>query len=341
MDRRRKVVIRTDISKRTGIGHLIRCLNLAQAFRKRGYRCLFLIKGKDARPILAKSGFRFSILSENLKPAKEIDFLGSLLGREKADILITDSYNIDDSYIHKIKPHTRLVVRIDDRLTRRRNEGLLINQSRELNGKRPRKGELIGSRYAIINDRFMKPDKRRTIRSRAGRIMVSIGGSDLRNQTKKVLKALLTAEKPLKINIITGYLSNGIKDIRALAKDKRNIRIISKTDSMADYMLKSDIAVCAGGTTLWETCCTGLPTISITVADNQSSQVRYLSKKGAICSLGWYGRVREADIKRAVSLHLRDRALRARMSVTGKRIVDGKGKERILKAVESLLKGEG
>jgi len=334
----KKIAFRFNATTDIGLGHAIRCMNLAKECRKRGYCCVFIVQQGQAQKVLAKSRVRHIAINKNLGIDDEAKALINILKKEECDILITDSYSIDNQYLKKVKGHLKLLIRTDDRIISKGPEDILINQSRRSKDSSINKGKLIGPKYVIINNDFIRVRKVRKIRKDPVRIVVSLGGSDMKKQTRKVVQALLKLENKFKIDVIAGQLNMDIGNIRKITNNRPNFKIIKSASSMAGYMLKADLGIFAGGTTLWEAACTGLPIVSMIIADNQKEQVNYLSKIKVLHRLGWYHKVKIKDVHDAVWALIRDHQKRSRMSINGKRIVDGKGKARVLDVIDRYYK---
>ena len=103
--------------------------------------------------------------------------------------------------------------------------------------------------------------------------------------------------------------------------DGKNIKIIMETDNMAKLMLDADLAIGAGGSTSWERCCLGLPTIVFMIADNQREVVKNLEQLGAV--------IVAENLKEDLQLIMRDIDLWKRMSNKAQEICDGLGVHRI------------
>ena len=99
-----------------------------------------------------------------------------------------------------------------------------------------------------------------------------------------------------------------------------------------------DIAITAGGTTLYELCATGVPSIAFTMADNQVDFTKSFHEHEAICYVG------DARSDNALARNLAarlfsilpDKALRTRLSANARKLVDGRGAERIADAIINL-----
>ncbi len=102
---------------------------------------------------------------------------------------------------------------------------------------------------------------------------------------------------------------------------------------MAELMARADIAFGAAGTTTWERCCVGLPSIMAVLAPNQREIADGVSSEGAALLAG---QASDIDVRRLANAYNQlkdDAALRASMSAQGMKLVDGLGCERVAEAM--------
>ena len=104
----------------------------------------------------------------------------------------------------------------------------------------------------------------------AKRILVYFGGTDKNNLTELTLSSFLKLNrKNIALDIVINSKNLQKEKIKKLSKKNKNIKIYSDLTSLASLILKADLAIGASGTTSWERCCLGLPSIVISIADNQ------------------------------------------------------------------------
>jgi UDP-2,4-diacetamido-2,4,6-trideoxy-beta-L-altropyranose hydrolase len=102
-------------------------------------------------------------------------------------------------------------------------------------------------------------------------------------------------------------------------------------------MSSADLCIGAGGTTTWERCCVGLPTIAIILAENQKNISKSLDKKGALINLGWYHNVTENNIKEGIEGLIDNPQKMVSMSDKSRSLVDGEGVSRVYDATRGCL----
>jgi UDP-2,4-diacetamido-2,4,6-trideoxy-beta-L-altropyranose hydrolase len=165
-----------------------------------------------------------------------------------------------------------------------------------------------------------------------------MGGADPKNVTSKVLRAIHMLDRPdIAIDVVIGNLSPYHDEIKTLASKIPNTSCHHNVENMAELMASADLCIGAGGTTTWERCCVGLPTISIILAENQKSISESLHKEGAIINLGWYHNVTENNIKEGIEGLINNPQKMASMSDKSRRLVDGEGVNRVIDTIISIV----
>lgn len=119
------------------------------------------------------------------------------------------------------------------------------------------------------------------------------------------------------------------------AKKNANVILHENVSRMSEIMLKSDMAISAGGSTLYELCACGTPTLAIVIADNQREMVDMMSSEGYIISLGWHGELADMELLQKIKLLCADYEKRVSLSKKMQKLVDGEGVRRI---VEEIIK---
>jgi len=147
---------------------------------------------------------------------------------------------------------------------------------------------LFGAQYALLRPEFIDARKKARIRNgNVNNILIFFGGTDLTNETEKAINALQNLPlNNFSATIIVGRNNPYRSQIETLCMQFSNFSYRCQVDNIAELMVHSDLAIGAGGTTAWERCAMGLPSIMISVANNQDSICSYLQKAGAAFFLG-------------------------------------------------------
>ena len=208
-----------------------------------------------------------------------------------ASWIVVDGYHFDAAYQRSIKDSGKKLLFIDDNgCASHYYADIVLNQNIHASEKLYSKREhytslLLGTRYALLREEFLVwQGWKRKIPEFAQNILVTLGGSDPENVTRKVYDAILQLEFN-RLNVIIVAANNRYSDQMKclIEKSKVNIEFRSNVEKMSDLMAWADVAISAGGTSTWELAFMGLPMITIAIADNQCQIVEELSKDRSCC----------------------------------------------------------
>jgi UDP-2,4-diacetamido-2,4,6-trideoxy-beta-L-altropyranose hydrolase len=165
-----------------------------------------------------------------------------------------------------------------------------------------------------------------------------MGGVDSKNITSKALRAIQMLDRSdIVIDVVIGNLNPYHDEIKILTSKIPNTSCHHNVENMAELMASADLCIGAGGTTTWERCCAGLPTIAIILAENQKNISESLDKEGALINLGWYHNVTENNIKEGIEGLIDNPQKMVSMSGKSRRLVDGEGVNRVCDAIISMV----
>lgn len=260
---------------------------------------------------------------------EEKDRLFNLI--KKVDIVIIDSYLADYDFYRKVSNAVKIAVYIDDNKRIDYPKGIVVNGTlfAEEMGY-PKKKDidyLLGSMYIPLRKEFWYIQAK-GIKEDIESVMVTFGGDDSRNMTSKVLRLLVDRYPELTKKVIIGKGFRNTNEIESIKDNRTSLIYYPDAEGMKKVMLESDIAVSAGGQTLYEFARVGIPTIAITVADNQLNNIKGWQKTGFIEYAGWWENKVLDNIVKAIEL-LKGTDLRRKRAEIGKRIIDGLGARRI------------
>jgi UDP-2,4-diacetamido-2,4,6-trideoxy-beta-L-altropyranose hydrolase len=299
-----KIVFRVDSSTKMGVGHLMRCLTLADELNSQNHQITFICRNLTGNLIVLIRQKKYKIITipivqnfttnniylEWLGATQEYDAEQTIRVLPKnVDLLIVDSYALDVVWHQRLRKFTKKIMVIDDLADRGFDCDTLLNQNlgaqkKDYKGKVPNDCELLlGCDYALLRPEF--PNLRNTVLGKrkntkeVKNILISLGGSDEQNRTYGILKEI---PNNLNIVVVLGGSSPYSEMIKKYTKDKESIKVIIGADNMAELMLNADLAIGAGGSTSWERCCLGLPTLLYITANNQKSISENLEQIGAV-----------------------------------------------------------
>jgi len=343
------VVFRTDSSHNIGTGHVMRCLSLADATRRNDTNISFVCREGLGNLIsyIENRGYEVHLLPGEIDIEKDRRLTKNILSKNesKPDWLIIDHYDIGIQWESAMYGLVNKIMVIDDLANRKHVCDLLLDQNYSKNEDRYSglvSGnciKLLGPKYSILRPQFQKV--RNNLRKRDGgvnRILVFMGGADPKNVTSKALRAIRMLDRSdIAVDVVIGNLNPFHEEIKNLISKIPNTICHHNVENMADLMLSADLCIGAGGTTTWERCCVGLPTMTIILAENQKSISENLDKKGALINLGWYHNVTENNIKEVIEGLFDNPRKMVSMSDKSRRFVDGEGVNRVCDAMTSIV----
>lgn len=291
------VFFRVDRSPAIGTGHWARCQVLARALEKQGVSCYFFENLASPQDFLqaAKKKLRSRVHSKAAAAQSQ--------QMPQADWVVLDGYQFGQDWEVQARDAGFRVLTIDDAPKRHYACDLLLdpNLSKAGAGRwllhlAPHTRLYSGAKFLLLREEFLSYPKRR-IRLEAGgeltRVLVSMGGSDPPGASLQVLQALMTPELlRLEVLVIGGAYNARASELKALVAKRTklagqmNTVYVESTTTMAAHMHEADLAIGAGGTSIWERAYMGLPSLVVSLADNQSDAALHFQAAAAHVFLG-------------------------------------------------------
>ena len=331
-------VFRADASSAIGVGHVTRCLTLAAGLSRRGWRSVFVCRDQTTQsvPGLAGASDRLIVLDAHDDASAMMSALPA-----GCDLLVVDHYGWGRAQEERCRGWARRTLVIDDLADRGHDCDFLLDQTlgrsqeeyRRLVG--PRTRPLLGSRYALLRPQFRSfrveaVERHREIR-KVRRILVSLGGTDPHDISSRALRAIDRSGLDVEVDIVMGKAAQNLPQVRELAgKLDRPVRVLTDVADMAGLMIEADVAIGASGTSSWERCCMGLPSLVVITAENQRQISRVLADAEAIHVLGRADEVTETIMCEALNRFASQCDRLAEMSRRAAAICDGLGELRVV-----------
>lgn len=350
------ILFRADASTQIGTGHIMRCLTMAAEMRQEQAEVFFICRELQGHlcGCLERENipvFRLGCpeLIEAKKHYSDQHSIGweddaeeviQILKKEffkrnlEIDWLIVDHYDLDKQWEKKMRPFVKKIMVIDDLADRFHDCDLILDQNLCVNMEQRYDGlvpegciKLLGPKYALLRPEFK--EAREKLRKRNGpvkRILVFLGGSDPSNETVKVLKAIeMLGRCDIAVDVIAGISNPQKEQVKEFCNSMPNTYYYCQVDNMAEFMAQADLAVGAGGSTAWERCCLGLPTLTIITAKNQEETTRALALTGATLNLGYCHEITSAEISQVLNLLISNEFLLNNMQNAALSVIPGIG----------------
>lgn len=355
-----KISFRVDASLQIGIGHVMRCLTLADALEAIGADCHFISREHIGHllEVIEQRGYKVHRLAapastfEEAKAPAHAAWLGSTWEADAAETaavvaalqpewLVVDHYAIDQRWEEVLAPFCRQMMVIDDLADRKHKCDLLVDQNL---GRQPEHYAklvpahcrvLTGPHFSLLRPEFAALRsyslQRRQAQPALRQLLITMGGVDESNATGQVLQALKTCALPAecRITVVMGLTALWLQNVQELAaRMPWPTDVVVNVGDMAQRMADSDLAIGAAGGTSWERCCLGLPTLISALADNQKDGARALEAEHAAQFIGETSAI-STQLPLALA-ELLNSDIRSRMSSVASAITDGNGVQIIL-----------
>ncbi len=345
MEQKKCIAFRADGGESIGMGHIMRCIGLAQEFNKRGYRPFFVSASHSDKVAdrLAYEGFDYVCSDSEIASTEDLEFLVRKCQEHACNSVVVDGYGFGSDWLGRLRnAGFSSLLWTDYVQAERLPVDVILDQTpvdNETNYKNAALGTtkvLNGLKYVVLRDEFLKCSSIRRKRKKAKKLLITFGGSDNAGGTVKVLEALQSRSYGVALDIVIGPANPYGDRIAKLAGELEDSEVHVATNKMAEIIANADLAVSAAGTSLWEFAYSGLPTIAISIADNQLPLAESLDTLGCSVYLGRLSEFSYSDFGKALDGLLEDANGLSTYSSKMLELVDGRGRERVVDYFESL-----
>ncbi|MEA2042892.1 MAG: UDP-2,4-diacetamido-2,4,6-trideoxy-beta-L-altropyranose hydrolase [Bacteroidota bacterium] len=351
MDNIRHMVVRLDAGEKYGMGHLSRCISLAEEFIPE-FQINFIIKTDNTLKVttfieekLTFGNYHTDFIADfETNVDNELDTLIEKVNKLNA-FLIVDHYNADREYqlrlrknnikwlqfdSHgKIKFYADFVLHASPGATQKLYKPLTEYTGTEL---------LLGPNYAVVNKTFSKARTKAKIRQTVKHIFVCFGGGDDKGAALKTVNNIKSlTERAINITLLVPESNAQYNEILDAANFNSNINILSNSPEVHHIMANADLAVIAPGTLSYEAASVGLPMVLVTIADNQNINAEGWSKIGAGINLGNVENLEKNRLSETIEDLITSPEKLQAMSENCFNAVDGRGTERVKSKILDII----
>lgn len=310
-----------------GMGHLMRCINIAHALETEEMPMHFLVNNE--RPVIDR-------LNEEALFHLIYPMTGRHANRLTNGVVVIDTKRDVSSQVRALREEGRKVVLIDNSSTPEADAIVMPTPVYKGQGC----GNILyGNSYLIIGDNFIKARGSAPVRhSLPLKVLVTMGGSDPFNLTETVLKALWNIEG-IEVTTVIGPAFKMTETIEEFIKrSSERFKFVFNARNMAPLMRAAHIAFTAVGTTVYELAFMGVPSVLIGNYETDAEDLAALESLGISRSLGHYRDIDQSSISDAAERFRDDPASWAEMSLNARNLTDGDGASRIAALIRSLIK---
>lgn len=330
-----RILFVVDAGPSVGGGHVMRSLTLAKALEAQGASCAF-----SGPPAMAELLDAFSSEMARI-PAGELAGTGA---REAFDAVVFDHYGLS-APDHRAIAQGRPVLAIDDLADRPLGADLVLDSGPA------RKAEdylaltpdharlLLGPTFAPVRPEFAA--LRETALAWRGepvqRILVAMGLTDVGGVTARLVERLRPRMDETGLDIVLGAAAPSLAGLAKVARRDRRLTLHVDTPHMARLTAEADIGIGAPGSSTWERCTLGLPSVLVVLAENQRPAARAMAEAGAALVVDLAAPDFDAAFDRALMRLLRDANLRRDLARASAAICDGLGAGRTAEAFLAVI----
>ena len=365
-----KILFRADASIQIGSGHIMRCMVLAEELKNQEADCTFVCRDNQGNLIKQIQDRGFSVSSiECRSPTGTLEDFDEAINsrtqnstclnerfdaeqtiasvsRQYFDWIVVDHYDLSEDWEVAVKPICSRLMVIDDLANRSHNCDLLLDQNYYKNSDERYQDLLpthcvclLGPSYVLLRQEFI--DAKKNLHLRTGeirRVLVFFGGSDPTNETKKILIALKQMDLDrIEVNVVVGSANPHRHVIHNMCNEIKGVNYYCDVSNMAELILRADIGIGAGGSSIWERCYLGLPSITSVVALNQLETTEDVASLGAIDYLGSAEMLSPENYTAAFLKLIVNPAYLKSMSTAGINLVSGIGTSAVVDVMRQIL----
>jgi spore coat polysaccharide biosynthesis predicted glycosyltransferase SpsG len=343
------ILFRVDGTRRAGYEHLARCLTLGAALQRRRRPTYFLSQLEPGALALTIKRGGSEWLDADSPAGSEEDLAEVVqeVRRLRPAAVIVDTPQVSDTYLGELAATGTLVVSIDHFAGTRFPSHLVINPllgpSRDSYEFLPGTQLLLGPRYALVRSEIRRARPARAQEppsppAQPYRGLIALGDDDPNLQTSALVKVLLGYAQLGGVDVIVRPQHPEVEELRALAESKPEKLIVATEPAEVTARLpRCHFAITGGGGWSLDLACVGVPQVVIVQSEAHWPTAQRLEEEGAATCLGWHESVTPASIRQAVQNLLSDPLERQAMSRCSRKLIDGRGPDRLVTALEVML----
>jgi spore coat polysaccharide biosynthesis predicted glycosyltransferase SpsG len=320
------ILFKTKGGHKEGMGDVTSSLAIAEEFEKQNFKVQFFInKNTSVVELLKKAGYEYHKILE-------LSELNSLFGNELWDVVVLNQLNSDYEEALFFRRASKVLVTIED-----------TGQSAELADIRinvlyPIDESITDFSYIPLSGSYTRnKNVKKSSMNKVEKMLITQGGSDTYGFTPKIVKALSPISDSIEINVILGPNFSHMKElVKVLDENHGYFNLVMRESDLSHLISESDLAISAGGNTLFELACYGVPTIVVCGELFEVITADRLEREGFGINLGFGRNVAEESILMATKTLIQNHELRQSMSNKGKKLVDGEGIKRIFSIIREL-----
>lgn len=342
---RAAILFRVDAGPRQGWENLMRCMVFAAALQRRRRPAFFLSQlepGSLALP-LKRGGNEWLEADGPAGSAEDLDETIQEIRRIQPEAVVVDAPAASEEYLRALRATGVAVISIDSLASTAFPSQLLVNPllgpTREAYEHHRRTQLLLGARYALVRPEFRRVRPLRAQEpAQPFRAMVALGDDDLHNQSAVLARHLLNCPRVGRVDVVVRPFHPHLDELRSMAEScPDRLEVVSESGDLAVRLSRCHLALTAGNSWSLEMACVGIPQLIVVQSETHWPTAHRLEEEGAATCLGSHTNVSVGTVHQAVANLLNDPLERQSMSRAGRKLIDGRGPDRLVTALEIVL----
>ncbi len=329
-------VFRADAAAALGGGHVMRCLTLAKALKRLGWRCAFAVNPEAPEVVSALAGEEVRLLD----PAADEPEALRRGWPGGVDWLVVDHYGREAAWEAACRPWAEAILAIDDLADRPHDCNVLLDQTFGRQAADYARlvpatcRVLAGSAHALLRPGFARARPaslaRRADAAGLRRLVVTLGATDPENYTQAALQGIANSNLDLAVDVVLSGAAPHLDAVRQqIAGMPQKVQLHIDVADMESLLAAADLAIGAAGTSTWERCSLGLPSLLVVIADNQRLTAESVTAAGAARLLAGPKSGVPAQVAEALRALSADGSALHEMSARAAELCDGRGADRL------------
>ncbi len=307
------MLIRCDASSAIGLGHVVRCLALADELQKRHNCQVCFAMQKEPLGIQLVEERNFLVHQMDSRYSGEEVWLKALIQSSSPDVLVIDvRTRLSRQAVEHIREIGVMIVTLDDSSDRRLAADLAfyppVPQVEQLDWSEFSGHCYVGWEWVILRPEFAEHRQKllgakesSEFVDRLPTLLVTMGGSDPAGLTLKAMQALETLSEPFRTMVVLGKGFQQYAEVSEwMETSKRHFEILRNVFSMPTLMLQADIALASFGVTAYELAALGVPSLHLCLTEDHAISSLAFERAGMAKSLGFYSAINLSDLAHAV-----------------------------------------
>jgi UDP-2,4-diacetamido-2,4,6-trideoxy-beta-L-altropyranose hydrolase len=322
----------------------MRCLALAQVWQDAGGTAAFLMAQSTPAIRARLAAENCEVLTFSILPGSVEDAVATnkCAQDNDAEWVLIDGYSFGSEYQEQLQSGGRKLLCIDDRGDCEYYAvDIVLNQNPNASEKLYRCCSagtrlLLGTDYCLLRREFaVWRDWQREISATGRTILVTLGGSTPADIGVRLMESVsnVNIDGLSVVFVVGGSTPDSAPLENCATRFPEKISIRRDVSNIAKLMAEADIAISAAGSTCWELCLLGLPSVLLDLADNQTPVAMELERRGCALHAGNGDSFSSDGLAKSVEKLLASRNRRELLSRRSRQLVDGFGAERVVSAM--------